>query len=132
MNKSFREVLERLGATDALSLAYLEDGAYDDFVMEGAHEEARKDFELLMVAARESVKVRVAQPRSWPWITSTRSAGVRQNGAIQLESSVNGTMTVTVMGRPPMKMWVTFTSGSVSGATGPGGGRDIATAPLGK
>ena len=54
LNKGLREVLERLGATDALSLAYLKDGAYDDFVREGG------DFELLMVAARESVKVRVA------------------------------------------------------------------------
>ena len=61
LNTSLREVLERLGATDALSLPNLEDGACDDFVKEGAPEEARGDFELLIVSARESLKVRVAQ-----------------------------------------------------------------------
>ena len=66
MNKCLREVLERLGASDALSWAYLKDEAYDDFVKEGAPDEVRGDFELLMVAARESVKVRVAQLAAKP------------------------------------------------------------------
>ena len=66
LNKSLREVLERLGATDALSLAYLEDGAHEEFMKEGAPEEARGDFELLNMAERESVKVRVDQLATRP------------------------------------------------------------------
>ena len=62
LNKSLREVLERL----ALSLAYLEDGAHEEFMKEGAPEEARGDFELLNMAERESVKVRVDQLATRP------------------------------------------------------------------
>ena len=59
MSKSLREVLERLGATDALSLAYLDFGPT-------TISEARGDFELLKVAARQPVKVRVAQLAARP------------------------------------------------------------------
>ena len=93
LNKILREVLERLGA------AFLEDGAYDDFVKEGAPRvgpwrlptphggRAR-----VGVGPRGSTGFE-ARREAGPWTTSTGSAGVRQNGAIQLESSVNGTMT---------------------------------------
>ena len=100
LKKSLREVLERLGATDALALASLEDGAYDDFVKEGAPEEARGDFELLMREPHVKVRVKAqlaARPAEKLAMDLHRPEAPARgvNVAIQLESSVNGTMTVT-------------------------------------
>ena len=103
---------------DALSLAYLEDAVHDDFVKEGAPKEARSDFELLMLAARESVKVRVAQlaALAMDCIDRKRRCEAERRDSIGEHRQWNDDGDV----------------GSVSSARGPGGGRDIGTAPLGK